>query len=290
MECYKFLDRYARKIIAPRDADYSEINVIPYFYSLFTKGTDKVHIHDFWEISLIIKGSLEHKINDKKYELKERDIVLVRPQDKHQVYTKPDNVAEFYNFVIRESFFKQFLDSINKSLYEEFLKSENICINCDEIMFQQLRSLLGCIYTMEEKDYKEKQKYLEIIIARILSDVLARKTEIKRGNFLVEEILDYMRAIENMSCTLADVARTFGYCSEHILRVFQKNGLDTPSKEWKKIKMTYASNMLADTSHTIMDISQMIGINNVNYFSKIFKEFFGVSPSQYRKEHIGIGR
>ena len=140
---------------------------------------------------------------------------------------------------------------------------------------------------MEEKDYKEKQKYLEIIIARILSDVLARKTEIKRGNFLVEEIMDYMRAVENMSCTLADVARTFGYCSEHILRVFQKNGLDMPSKEWKKIKMMYASNMLADTSHSIMDISQMIGINNVNYFSKIFKEFFGVSPSQYRKEHSG---
>lgn len=284
---YKFLGKYARKVVAPLDVevDYDEINVVPYFYSVYRKGTACEHTHEFWELLFVIKGPLENVINGKKYVLNEKAILLVKPQDKHRSYTRKGSFAEFYNFEIRESFFQQLLESIDKSLFEEVLSQENIYIECDEIMFQQLRSLMAHINTMKEKDYREKQRYLQIVIARIISELLLRKTGGKRGYFLIEEIFTYMRDPEKMNCTLAELAQSFGYCSEHILRIFKKNGLDSPSKEWKKIKLKFASELLTDTSKTIMEISEMIGIANINYFSKIFKEFFGESPSMYRKNH-----
>ena len=287
---YKFLNKFGRKSVAPEDADLNDINVIPYFFSKYTLGSTREHTHDFWEITFMIKGRLEHKINERNYELNERDIILIKPQDNHQVhYLKKGDIAEFYNFEIRESFVKTFLESVDKSLYNEILTSENIHEKCNELIFQQIRSFLNYVYTMRELDYKKKQKYLQTVVSKLLCEMIFKKLEMKRGDFLVEEILDYMRSPDNMNSNLEKLALNFGYCSEHILRVFKKNGLETPSKEWKKIKMNYASNLLTETNYSVMDISQMIGISNVNYFSKIFKEFFEISPSQYRKKYyIGV--
>lgn len=40
---------------------------------------------------------------------------------------------------------------------------------------------------------------------------------------------------------------------------------------------------MENTYLSITSISEQIGFNDVNYFSKIFKEFLGISPSEYRK-------
>lgn len=283
MQHFKFLDKYSRKIIAPTGADYNVINVIPYFYSQFVKGTSCVHTHDFWELTFVIKGSLDHYINNKKYRVQENTVLLIKPQDVHHVDSSIDWKAEYYNFVLRESFVKELLDGINKSLYEEILNGDNICIKFDEIFSQQICNLLSYLYVLDEKEYKLKQKHLEIIIARIFSEFLTKNIRQNFKNGLVAEILNYMRNMENMENTLEDLSYHFGYCTEHISRLFKKSGLDTPSKEWKKIKLSYASSLLEETNYTILRISQMMGISNVNYFSKIFKDFFGMTPGKYRK-------
>jgi len=49
-----------------------------------------------------------------------------------------------------------------------------------------------------------------------------------------------------------------------------------------KVRMEKARKLLADPNIKINRISQMLGYSDNNYFSKAFKNYFGISPSDYR--------
>lgn len=51
----------------------------------------------------------------------------------------------------------------------------------------------------------------------------------------------------------------------------------------KKIRLEAAADLLAQTDDKILDISNQIGYDNEKHFMKQFKEVYGLSPTQYRK-------
>ncbi|SDK56358.1 Signal transduction histidine kinase [Pedobacter sp. ok626] len=50
-----------------------------------------------------------------------------------------------------------------------------------------------------------------------------------------------------------------------------------------KVKLDYGKSLLKKQSLSISEIAYKLGYSNSNYFSKQFKDFFGLTPSQYRK-------
>ena len=50
-----------------------------------------------------------------------------------------------------------------------------------------------------------------------------------------------------------------------------------------EIKMTVAARRILETDDRISDVCRYVGIEDANYFTKIFKKYFGVSPHIYRK-------
>lgn len=51
-------------------------------------------------------------------------------------------------------------------------------------------------------------------------------------------------------------------------------------------RMKKAAQLLADPRNRISDISSQVGYNDGNYFSKSFRKYAGVSPSEYREQVI----
>ena len=47
--------------------------------------------------------------------------------------------------------------------------------------------------------------------------------------------------------------------------------------------MEKGKEMLADPEKKVSDISMMAGYENPRYFSKVFKQFTGMTPSEYRE-------
>ena len=57
----------------------------------------------------------------------------------------------------------------------------------------------------------------------------------------------------------------------------------TPNEYMRIIRMKRAAELLAEGNDTISEISYKVGINDPFYFSKCFKQQFGVTPSGYQK-------
>ena len=63
----------------------------------------------------------------------------------------------------------------------------------------------------------------------------------------------------------------------------QKDLFDLTGQEFfTNIKLQYATSQLLLTNRLILDISNDIGITSLSHFNHLFKQKYGVSPSQYR--------
>ena len=57
----------------------------------------------------------------------------------------------------------------------------------------------------------------------------------------------------------------------------------TPAEHIKKCRLAHACKLLTTTSLSVQEIAIRCGIPDYNYFSKIFKSSFGLSPTKYKK-------
>jgi len=61
-------------------------------------------------------------------------------------------------------------------------------------------------------------------------------------------------------------------------------GLSTINYINKK-RMEKAKKLLSTMDTTISDIARQTGFYNISYFSKMFKKYTGLTPSEYRNSH-----
>ncbi|MFZ7172697.1 cupin domain-containing protein [Avibacterium volantium] len=96
---------------------------------------------------------------------------------------------------------------------------------------------------------------------------------------VIEHILEKPAFDWNMEnlAQLANMSRA------NFIRVFQKIMAITPGKFLTQIRMQQASMLLKSTQKNILAIALDIGYQSEAYFSRAFKQHYGISPNRYRK-------
>ncbi len=57
----------------------------------------------------------------------------------------------------------------------------------------------------------------------------------------------------------------------------------TPSEFIRLIRMRHAARLLREGKYGVSEVAYRVGFNNPRYFSKYFREMYGVIPSQYKE-------
>ncbi|MFQ8952123.1 MAG: helix-turn-helix domain-containing protein [Oscillospiraceae bacterium] len=76
-----------------------------------------------------------------------------------------------------------------------------------------------------------------------------------------------------------------GVSYSQFLKIFEKQTSTTPKNYIIKLKMSYACELLK-TDKSITEISEIMGFNDVYFFSKQFKKYMNISPTDYRKRFL----
>lgn len=82
---------------------------------------------------------------------------------------------------------------------------------------------------------------------------------------------------------LDEVLAAMPYCSDYLCRVFRREMDVTPHKYLTDLRLKSAASMLHSdySSISIAEIAQLCGFRNPLYFSRLFKQKYGVSPREY---------
>ena len=82
---------------------------------------------------------------------------------------------------------------------------------------------------------------------------------------------------------LADLARLCGVSQPYLRRLFQAAFRVPPAVYVRNKRLKYAKELLSTGEYSVTDASVLAGFNDTAYFSREFKSYTGMTPSEYSK-------
>lgn len=306
------------ELYAPKKATIINQQPAYHFYETLNDSLDKVaksisiskqplhtqipfHDHDYIEMMFVLQGKGKAILKDFELELKENDLLIMGKGTFHQM-APVDSQTTIANIAIRNNYFtihrlNHFSQNLKtssfiSSLLNENSHNENVFVHFPLGMESiEAKKVLPILYELIIEHYSEDFES-EMIIASFLDILFMRllrfQTQHKISNFENKnsQLMDYLIYIEKNyeTITLEKMAEDFGfhpnYLSAQLKNLTGKSFINLVHLQ----RLNMAAYFLAHTSVSIDEISENVGYQSLSYFYKIFKKFFGKSPSAYRKE------
>lgn len=103
-----------------------------------------------------------------------------------------------------------------------------------------------------------------------------------------QECLEYIEAHFEENISVADIARELGVSVSYLSRNFKESTGGTVIQTINQKKMERAEEYLLTTDLKIYEIAEMLGFENISYFSRFFKKHKGISPKEYKDQKGNI--
>ena len=95
---------------------------------------------------------------------------------------------------------------------------------------------------------------------------------------------EYLYQHYNEELNLNRISREFYLTPTYLCEIFKKFTGCTITGYLLNIRMEKASALLTETESSLVEIAAQVGYGDYNYFCRLFKRYFNVSPTTYRKE------
>lgn len=85
--------------------------------------------------------------------------------------------------------------------------------------------------------------------------------------------------------TLDEIAAKLNVTPEYLSMQFHREVGETYSSYLKNYRISKAKELLIGTQKKQYEVAKEVGYADSKYFSKVFREYTGYSPAEYRKSH-----
>lgn len=184
-------------------------------------------------------------------------------------------VAPIYHYGVLSGFLMmgQVRDTTDNSL-------ENIRLRAAEILGDQQAAEIAAKVPAVEESAVRAFLNITTVIAEYLTET--NRVQLENGK-LAELIEQYLRQHFHEHITLESLAQHFGYCNATLTKTFRKEYGTTIFGFLRDVRLENAAKLLTDTTKPIKEIAVSSGIDDQNYFSRVFTERYGCSPTVYRE-------
>lgn len=295
---FNTLDYKGKKIYVFNDEDMiigSNINISK--HSRFS--VVPMHVHTYIELSYVYSGKFEEIINDKKVKLSKNQIIIVDTGAPHFILpTSEEDII--INILIRKEYFStSFLSRLsNKGIISEFLvnaisdkKSHDNYIIFNSEKNRRIPNIireLMCEYFDKSLCSDEIINcYMILLFSELLKVFQYDSNQSHSNSSSNATIIDILQYLEKnyITCTLASTAAHFNFHPNYLSSLIKK----TTNKSFKELiqahKLTRASILLINSDIPIYEVANEIGYDNLSFFYKKFRDYFGITPNEFREKH-----
>lgn len=257
--------------------------------------------HDFWEMVYIDKGEMICTADKNRFILKSGEMTFHKPNEFHNLSgdnrTAPN--ISIITFECKSSAMKFFEGKIFKLTPDEkamlsLLFSEGL--SCFRLIDEK-NPLLQNLIKLDDAPFGSSQMTKNLLEAFLI--MLYRHTNVvtkkMRRSYVIDgvevpynvkEILDFLNQNLYSKITISDVAKFVGKSESTVKQLFdsyQKNGI---IKYYNLLKIKEAKKLIREDKYNFSQISDMLYFDNPQYFSKAFKKFTNMTPSEYKASII----
>lgn len=244
----------------------------------------------------VIGGNAVFQLEDSHYTVSEGDVILIPQNTYYVVETK--TFCEYYYFQFKGNFHAcSTLPGILTNSWGlgyseepngETVRSDLACYLTTFMHFtdhkSQLLPLCGKLHHYLYIPVPEAEYAFQLIFSQILlelSKCLRKETEPANAS-LLSKIMYYIQENLSESLTLQDIAEHFNISKSYLMKLFRQSLHSSVTVYINRIKMDHAAQLLRTSMMNISEIAAFLGYHDPAYFSRVFKKYFGQSPSQFQ--------
>ena len=257
--------------------------------SLYPDMRALCHWHEDIELIYILKGEMNYDINGKTVLLKENDSILINARQMHYGYSNQGKDCRFicilfhpdvlncnqrmyqeYVLPIIENSSIEYLYYENDNTMGDFLKKIYRVKVEDQIAYEY--EAIGLFYALWQKCVESCRNSLNEKADNGNSDITLQK---KMVSYIYQH---YAEAL-----SLEDIASAGNISRSKCCIIFKKYLQQSPVDFLNAYRLEVSRHLLKGTSYHITQIATSCGFNHLSYFSKMFMDKYGCTPSEYRK-------
>lgn len=255
------------------------------------------HHHDYIEMVYVFSGECHQRINGKDMVMKKGDVCILDTNVLHSIEPASED-----DLIINCLMSKKHLDNIlierlsgNDLLSSFFIKALYGNDNFNEYILFNYEKSEKLARLMEEVlcEYFDKSlcsdevinSYMIIIFSELLRIFESQTNSQNRDLLKNTSITDIVLYIQNncKDATLTSVAEHFHFHPNYLSTTIKKFTSNNFTFVLQEAKLKKAAFLLKNSDIPVVEVANNIGYENTNFFYKIFKNYYGCNPTEYRK-------
>ncbi len=280
-----------------RNADIAVDEMDPTFLFIWKGTRDKekwikeYRSHDFLEIAYVLSGEGKYRIDDRIYDVREGDLVIINSGVMHQALFCPQVEVPTTEFFVG---FSNIRISGCPANYMPLPNGECVLHTTGELsqrLFRLCSSMEAENAVRRQGRYFMLKSYLIqmlLLVIREQCEPMERPRgcdfETANRKYVVDKIVEYIEDHYNEKISLDQIAENMYLSPFYISRIFKSETGSAPIRRLINIRLEKAKELLeGGYQGSIQEVAAMVGYDDAYHFSKLFKKRYGVSPSQVRR-------
>lgn len=262
----------------------------PTFPLRVTRGDENslplCHWHDDVELVLVTQGSMVYRVNNQEVKVVQGDAIFVNARQMHYGYS-----LEKGSTYICITFRPELL-CINAEIGSKFVLPVVTNQGVPWLVLRQEieahRLPLDVIRSVSEMRIQGRElavlgRLFEFWHGLYEAAQTQRQAAFDGNAQVLRSMIEYIRTHYPERISLEKIAQAGGVCRSKCCQIFRKFMTLSPNDYLNTFRLEKAAELLKTTNATVKEIADACGFSSASYFSEIFLENKGCSPTNYRK-------
>lgn len=249
-----------------------------------------LHSHESSELVIVTRGHGKHILPGSERNISAGDVFLIHGKTRH-AYSDLHDLA-LYNIMFDLKEFNHPLFALQgKSLLPSLflLKVPDGGVHLSGEEFQTVFELVRKMEdeqtsAAEDSDAMISALFMQLILLLGRSAVSAGITRKSPQYSRVDELVDEITEHSARKWSRAEMAKKAGMSLSTLTRHFRERTGVSPLEYLIRVRLKKASVLLQNPELGLAEIADMTGFTDSNYFCRLFRKYFGISPGKYRQK------
>lgn len=267
-----------------------DLNSINFLFHINTFDYPVEHSHvDFYEFTMMVDGEVANFINSQKIIAAKGDVLIGLPSDCHAIKKLGNGKLRYINFLVRAKHFEEICGKTKSDLLSWLPSFSRVIHGKEELLLHFESAARNADFVSEEKRAKTQTSF-ESLLFHILSELLeiqANPEGQKPTSKFERSLQEIQREHPLYGLKVQDLCDKMNYSRASLNRLFKKHYGLLPSEFLLREKMDHARNLLLTTDMSIFDVAIENGYSGSCQFTVVFHDYFGMTPTQFRRQLQG---
>lgn len=246
------------------------------YYDLDKGFEDTYRSYNSYRLCTMLTGTKEVAINgDQSFEYTPNEFVLLPPNSSVDMVMKSHTKAVV--FELNSQLINKVSDRIELKLGDEGIYKHNYTSSLQQSVDNIKKDMF---YSSVDKKF-----FLDLHAQELVYELLKQQEAIVQPLKAYNPVKIACEIIEqegNERITIKEIADLLGMSQSNLIYYFKKEVNITPKMYQNRLKLQRGKTLLL--THNVTEVSMALGFDNISYFIRLFKQYYGMTPKQYTQQ------